>query len=114
MSEDSQEILHDPTIEGCPRCGMPRDTWPDDSAGGAVNNGVTYCCKGCANDTGCTCSGNRTEEPAGRPPTKEDIRDDAASGAFLNEHRRENKTIEPEEYGDRNVAKTAGPTRGPD
>ncbi|MEX2225333.1 MAG: hypothetical protein WEB52_02650 [Dehalococcoidia bacterium] len=108
------DVLNDPTVEACPRCGMPRDQWPDDSAGGAAKDGATYCCKGCMDDTGCTCSGNRTEDAAGRPPTEGDIRYDKASGDFLNEHRKENKTIEPDDYADPNVAKTAGPTQGVD
>jgi hypothetical protein len=162
------DVLNDPTIEECPRCRMPRDTWPDDSGGGALKDGVTYCCKGCADDTGCTCRGNRTQEPAGqRPayqdtaptlnpatpttgqapsaaqpdraasdaapvdepargdsptdrsstanaPTADEIRYDKASGDYLNKHRKENKTIEPDEYGDPNVAKSTGPTAGVD
>jgi hypothetical protein len=39
---------------------------------------------------------------------------DGPSGDFLNAHRRENKAIEPEEYGDTNVAKSSGPTQGVD
>jgi hypothetical protein len=106
------DVLNDPTIEACPRCGMARDVWPDDSAGGAVKDGITYCCKGCAEDTGCTCTGNRTQEPAGRAPTADEIRYDKASGDFLNRHRVENKTIEAHEYGDSNVEKSTGPTAG--
>ena len=57
---EAEYARHDPTVEACPRCGMPRDIWPDDSAGGAKKDGVFYCCIGCADDKGCTCTGNRT------------------------------------------------------
>lgn len=37
----------------CSNCGMPREEWPNRE--GFSSNGQTYCCKGCADDTGCTC-----------------------------------------------------------
>lgn len=39
--------------QSCPTCGMKRDTWPDRT--GVTKVGKTYCCKGCAEGTGCTC-----------------------------------------------------------
>ena len=111
---ERNDVLTDRTIEACPRCGMPRDEWPDDSAGGAVKDGQIYCCKGDAENTGCTCTGNRSEEPAGRPSASGVAGEDQASGDFLEAHRKENKTIEPDEYGDPNVAKKSGPTAGVD
>jgi hypothetical protein len=107
------DVLNDPTLDACPRCGMPRDLWPDDSAGGSVKDGLTYCCKGDADNTGCTCTGNRTEESAGRPESGTE-RYDEASRDFLKAHQRENKTIEPEEYGDPMVEKKSTPTQGVD
>ena len=41
------------TTKQCPNCGMPRDEWPDPS--GYTKQNKTYCCEGCAQDTGCTC-----------------------------------------------------------
>jgi len=103
-----EDALHDRTVEACARCGMPRDVWPDDAWGGAVRDGVIYCCKGCADGTGCTCTGSRVRRWAARAPTKAEIRHDPDSAAFLNEHRKENKTIEPEEYGDAMIEKGGG------
>ena len=37
----------------CPKCGMPRDEWPDPQ--GFTEGGRTYCCEGCADGSGCTC-----------------------------------------------------------
>lgn len=36
----------------CVNCGMPRDQW---QGAGFVKEGNTYCCRGCAENTGCTC-----------------------------------------------------------
>src|SRR5262249_39108142 len=46
----------DTSHEKCPRCGMPREWW-DESQGrdGYRIDGMTYCCQGCAEGTGCTC-----------------------------------------------------------
>ncbi|MBI4372285.1 MAG: hypothetical protein HY585_00990 [Candidatus Omnitrophica bacterium] len=35
----------------CPRCGMSIGDWTYSFTKG----GVTYCCEGCANNTGCIC-----------------------------------------------------------
>lgn len=78
----------------CPTCGMPRDEWPDAERGGFEKDGSAHCCKGCAERSGCTCA--RADD---RAPTREELRDDPASGAFLNAHRRETKQVKPEHYG---------------
>lgn len=39
----------------CDRCGLPRDQWKGNNGEGVQKNGQTYCCEGCANNTGCTC-----------------------------------------------------------
>ena len=41
--------------ERCPKCGMTRDEWRGDGGQGYTSEGQTYCCRGCAEDTGCTC-----------------------------------------------------------
>ena len=85
----------------CPTCGMPRDEWPDERRGGYEKDGRAHCCRGCAEGAGCTCvaSGERA-------PTKDELRDDPASAAFLEAHRRETKRVGPEDYG---TDVTAGP-----
>ncbi|MBW3660670.1 MAG: hypothetical protein KY397_03450 [Gemmatimonadetes bacterium] len=37
----------------CPVCGKSREEWPDPA--GYVQRGERYCCRGCAESTGCTC-----------------------------------------------------------
>ena len=37
----------------CPSCGMNRDDWPEE---GFKKDGELYCCRGCADGTGCTCA----------------------------------------------------------
>jgi hypothetical protein len=36
----------------CPGCAMIKNKWPGE---GYSHEGETYCCQGCAEDTGCTC-----------------------------------------------------------
>jgi len=38
--------------EKCPACGKMLAEWPEQ---GYVQAGVRYCCRGCAEGTGCTC-----------------------------------------------------------
>jgi hypothetical protein len=51
--EFALEIVMALPNESCPRCGMERDEWPN--AAGVQKDGQTYCCNGCANNTGCMC-----------------------------------------------------------
>lgn len=39
----------------CPNCGMAREEWQGNEGRGYEADGVTYCCQGCAEGTGCTC-----------------------------------------------------------
>ncbi len=42
----------------CPGCGRPETSWTENGgAGYAAEDGGLYCCRGCADETGCTCSG---------------------------------------------------------
>jgi hypothetical protein len=41
----------------CPRCGMERHGWRGNQGRGVVVSGQTYCCQGCADQTGCDCIG---------------------------------------------------------
>jgi hypothetical protein len=67
MTDAIVEPPVDPTIEVdeglsprevrlCPGCGMPESQWRDnDGKGHLAADGHTYCCRGCADQTGCTC-----------------------------------------------------------
>ena len=39
----------------CVRCGMPDSQWTGSGGVGVKSGGQTYCCQGCAENTGCTC-----------------------------------------------------------
>ena len=111
------DIRNDPGVYNalCPYCGAPRNLWPDDDKGGFQKGDLVYCTEGCRDGTGCTSDHFGKGHPwQHEAPSAEEIRYDRASAAFLDEHRKENKTIEPAEYGDPDVAKTAGPTQGVD
>jgi hypothetical protein len=126
------DLLTDASAGACPRCGASRSSWPDDAYGGFVADSAVYCCAGCRDGTGCTCThfGRRALEHAkvdaalaesasaadiiDRAPTAEEIRYDPASAEFLNELRKEHTVFEPEDYRDPNVMKGVGPTAAPD
>ena len=78
--------------QNCPRCGMAPDVWSDPTARGET----TYCCGGCANETGCVCANAMTQE---------EIRDDRASGDFVRSLQKETKHIGPGDYGTDKVTK---------
>lgn len=53
----------------CPACGMERMDWPNPA--GYVKEGQVYCCRGCAEGTGCTCDSAKAdlaEESTDRSP----------------------------------------------
>ncbi len=52
MSERRIDEMFDD--EQCPNCGMPNDQWNAGGRGFAVGE-QTFCCRGCAEDIGCTC-----------------------------------------------------------
>lgn len=52
------------------------------------------------------------DAPGGRAPTQEEIRDDPASGAFVQSLQRETKTIGPEDYGTEKVTQPAPNDQG--
>lgn len=45
----------DPEEEVCPNCGMDRSEWKGNQGKGYSKDGETYCCRGCAQGTDCTC-----------------------------------------------------------
>lgn len=40
----------------CPGCGMSKSEWKENRGEGYAKDGENYCCRGCAEGTGCTCS----------------------------------------------------------
>lgn len=42
--------------EACPNCGMTREDWRGNGGQGYDAGGVVYCCQGCAEGNGCTCT----------------------------------------------------------
>jgi hypothetical protein len=41
--------------QSCPNCGMQRQQWKGNGGQGFQRGNQTYCCQGCADNTGCTC-----------------------------------------------------------
>jgi hypothetical protein len=82
----------------CPGCGMPREDWPDGDPGGFAKGDAVYCCRGCAEGSGCTCDGGQIDSGQ-RAPTKDELRDDRASGDFVQSLQRETKTVDDDDYG---------------
>jgi hypothetical protein len=39
----------------CPNCGRPESTWKENAGEGFELGAQAYCCRGCAEETGCTC-----------------------------------------------------------
>jgi hypothetical protein len=73
-----EEANHEEAERGeeqtCVRCGMENQDWSEPE--GYELEGTTYCCQGCADDSGCTCqealgeklaSADEEAEPAPRP-----------------------------------------------
>lgn len=58
LEEEEEEIDEeemDRAEDDCPNCGMARSEWKGNSGKGYTKDGETYCCRGCAEGTGCTC-----------------------------------------------------------
>jgi hypothetical protein len=43
------------TEPACYKCGMLKANWKGNEGRGYTKDGLTYCCQGCAEGTGCTC-----------------------------------------------------------
>jgi len=41
--------------ESCLGCGIEKDQWGDNEGNGYKEGQLLFCCRGCANDTACTC-----------------------------------------------------------
>ncbi|HEV7677663.1 MAG TPA: hypothetical protein VGQ42_03760 [Candidatus Dormibacteraeota bacterium] len=39
----------------CPNCGRPESTWRENDGEGYQDGAQNYCCRGCAEEIGCTC-----------------------------------------------------------
>ncbi len=48
----------------CPICGLPAARWKGDQGKGYLLHGERYCCKPCAEDLGCICTGLTEEDRA--------------------------------------------------
>jgi hypothetical protein len=53
ISDDSEDEYWQ---SACPTCGLPEDQWMGDGGRGFEQGGELYCCEGCAEGAGCTCS----------------------------------------------------------
>ena len=80
----------------CPACGVPRNEWPDDADGGFDKHGVAFCCRGCAEGTGCTL---KVAVAGDQAPTEEDLRKDPASADFVQSLQHQTETIGRDDYG---------------
>jgi hypothetical protein len=68
VDPEADLLIVDPTIEVeegltpveirlCPGCGKPERQWRENLGAGYLHvDGHTYCCAGCAGQTGCTCA----------------------------------------------------------
>jgi len=54
QTERTRDTLNETDQAICPVCGMEQGEWSNDGKGFS-RDGETYCCKGCADGTGCTC-----------------------------------------------------------
>ena len=52
--------------ETCPTCGMEKKDWGGRTGRGYLQEGETYCCRGCAEGTACTCEEEKAEAMAER------------------------------------------------
>jgi hypothetical protein len=41
----------------CPECGMEKSDWSENGGIGDHRDRTVFCCRGCAQDTDCTCRG---------------------------------------------------------
>lgn len=46
--------------DACATCGMPKNEWTFNDNRGYAKGRQTYCCQGCAENTGCTCDSARS------------------------------------------------------
>lgn len=54
--------------QACPSCGMEKSEWPN--AAGYTKADKTYCCKGCAEGTGCQCQASGSKSKEAKPASK--------------------------------------------
>ena len=50
--DESDSLVNSIPLPACPGCRMAKNEWPGE---GYTHDGQTYCCQGCAEDTGCIC-----------------------------------------------------------
>jgi len=52
---EADDALTPREIRLCAGCGRPESQWRENGGAGYQDGGETYCCRGCADQTGCTC-----------------------------------------------------------
>lgn len=70
LEEAHQEETERGEEQTCARCGMEKQDWSEPE--GFELEGITYCCQGCADDTGCTCLESLGDKVAS-PSEEEDL-----------------------------------------
>ena len=55
MNNDQTQTTGQAGEQTCAKCGMPKEEWRGNNGQGFQMGDQTYCCQGCATDTGCTC-----------------------------------------------------------
>jgi hypothetical protein len=58
---DMEDMEESGEVQTCPSCGMEKAEWSNPKQG-FVKEEETYCCQGCAEGTGCTCSEDEKSE----------------------------------------------------
>jgi hypothetical protein len=53
VDASTDTLVHD--LRVCPGCGRPETRWRELDGAGFSFGSEVYCCRGCADQTGCTC-----------------------------------------------------------
>lgn len=91
----------------CPNCGMQQSEWLATEGEGFNLDGQTYCCRGCAEGSGCTCrQANPGDLPAHRDPEGE-------ASALMTPRDKDGRPLEPGEdpRHARQLVESAGTSR---
>ncbi len=93
----------------CPTCGMLQTEWLATGGQGYARDGQTFCCRGCAEGSGCTC---RTANP-GDPAL--DQRIEEAASALMSPRDRNGRPLDAVESREHaaQLLETAGTARPP-
>jgi hypothetical protein len=93
----------------CPNCDMARSEWLGSNHTGYAAGGADYCCRGCAEGTGCVCR----EPNQGGLDVPESLKD--ASATLMSPRDPNGRPLDPEEFTDATqLRETAGRSRPPE